>query len=763
MNIQAARRVFSISLLASTVSMSMQTFAQENKEPIGEDAIERIMVSAQKRLQSVQEVPIAMSAFSGDMIKQVGATDFKGLTQVTPGFSVVGGSDAFPRSYIRGVGSNDTGIGVDPSVGIYIDGLYASRNGGALTDLMDIERVEILKGPQGTLFGRNSIGGAISIVTAKPTDDLSGEVGIELGNFNGKVIKGLVNVPLLDDTLYVRASGVMRKRDGWQENVLDLNKGNSRDRASGRVKFIWYPHEDITVNQANSWSRFDETSTYLENGSSGFPVNDLAQVLDDNKVVSGGLDFFGNSANDLAPLIPLLDRRVRDHSLSIDWSVNDDISFTSLSAFRTFTTFNNADYDGTEFYFGQNEGSTETNETVSQEFRLTGTSEDWDWFVGTSYAKERNKMDFLIGLFDFGPLLGLNLNNGTPFLEDSQVRGVTESVAVYGDATFHATDKLNVTFGARYSSDEKSINYNNPNQLEGAANLGGLGFVMPTESQFVDENGTPNPALQDLSDDWTDFSPRLVVDYKLSDDAMVYGSITQGYKSGGFNTYPSPDASKGFIVTPSATKSVAPELATSYELGIKSTWLDDKMTVNASLFVLDYTDLQVKQIVGTVVQLANAGKASNQGVEAEVKYQVTPDLAIVTNGTWMNAEYDEYVSGGQDLAGTPLLYSPNFEGSFGLDYYKEIEGVGELRSFISYSYKGDHLIHESLEQEAYSTVSARISLMTENDWEFAVFGNNLTDEAYLTSYSGNLNTFGIVGVTRNEPRTFGLSATYSFY
>ena len=763
MNISTISRVSSISLLASAICMSTQISAQDKNKLTNNGDIEVIMVSAQKRLQSVQEVPISMSAFSGDMIKQIGATDFKGLTDVTPGFSVVGGSDAFPRSYIRGVGSNDTGVGVDPSVGIYIDGIYAFRNGGALTDLMDIERIEILKGPQGTLFGRNSIGGAISIVTAKPTEDLSGEIALELGNYNSQVVKGLINIPLIDDSLYVRASGVVRKRDGWQENKLSSVKGNSRDRASGRLKFTWYPHDDIEVNQSNGWSRFDEVSTNLENYSSVYPIDELAQVHDDKKMVNGGLDFWGNSNNDQAPLVPILDRRVRDHSLSVDWFVNDGITFTSLSAYRTFTTFNTSDYDGTEYYFGENEGSKEHNETISQEFRLSGASDSLDWFIGTSYSHERNKMDFLIGLFDFGPLIGSNLNNGAPFLEDSQVRTVTDSFAVYGDATWHVNDKLNLTVGARYSSDDKSIHYNNPIQTQGAVNLGGLGFVMPIASQFVDENGIPNPAYQHLDDDWDDFSPRFVVDYKLSDDAMIYGSVTMGYKSGGFNTYPSPATDSGFIVTPDATASVDPELATSYELGLKSTWLDDDLTLNASLFVLDYEDLQVREIVGTVVQLANAGKATNQGLEFDMNYQVTSDLAVVLNGTWMDAEYDEYISGGVDLAGTPLLYSPNFEGSVALDYFKEIEGAGELRGFISIAYKGDHQIHETLEQEAYTTVSARLSLLTQSDWEFAIFGSNLTDEVFLNSYTGQMNTFGLVAVTRNEPRTFGISATYSFY
>ncbi len=758
-----ATTTLAASLLACAISSV--THAQSDRWEM-----EEIVVTAQKRAQSSQDVPIALSAFSSDTLKQIGATDFRGLTKMTPGFSVAGGSDAFPRSYIRGIGSNDTGVGVDPSVGVYIDGIYASRNGGALTDLMDVARVEILKGPQGTLFGRNSIGGAISIVTEKPSEELEGEVSTEVGSYNNRVAKGIINVPLIDDTLYMRASGNIQKRDGWQENILGGADGYDRDRATGRLKFTWLPTDTVEVNFANSWSRYDETSGYTDNLSFAlpFPLNSKTSDINDKKVVSGGQNLFGNTALDADPLEPRLERSLRDHSVTVDWDISDSLSLSSLSSYRTYSTFSSSDYDGTEYYLLNNEGSTEFNETISQEFRLNGSTESFEWFVGASVTHERNALDFKLGFADFGPLsadLGYApINGGLNFSETTHVDTSTDSIAVYGDTTWHLTDRLNITFGARYSEDEKEIEWDAPLvQADGAVAFGGAGFSLPGLIQFVDANGNFDASQAKRDDNWNDFSPRFVVDYALADDAMIYASISKGYKSGGFNSTPNPDLTSGLAVTPEATASVDPEEVVNYEIGIKSTWFDNRLMVNASTFSLSYDDLQVRQINGTVVQLANAGKASNEGLELELRYQLTQDLTVLANATWMDAEYDEYSANGQDLAGTPLLFSPDFAGSIALDHSYQLENIGELRSYISYSYKGDHLYQEGFEQDSYGFVDVRVSLLTDDEsWEVAIFANNLTDETYISNYIGQVSSFSVIGVYRNTPKTLGASLSYKF-
>lgn len=757
-------QALTLSLLASAISTTVS--AQSNLE---DWAIEEVVVTAQKRAQSAQDVPIALAAFSEDMLKQVGATDFKGLTNMTPGFSVSGSSDAFPSPYIRGVGSNDNGVGTDPSVGVYVDGIYVSRKGGALTDLLDVERVEILKGPQGTLFGRNSIGGAISITTQKPTNELSGMLSAEVGNYDSHVVKGMVNMPLIEDELFVRASGIVRKRDGWLENVVDGNEGNERDRATGNLKITWLPSEDLEIELANSWSRIDETGNYTETLIAGAPVSALTTDLTDNKVVSGGAHLYGNPALDRDPLESRFERTLRSHSLTINWDVNDELSFTSLSSYRTYETFSSGTYAGNEYYVGANEGATESNESISQEFRLNGSSDKLTWFVGLSGSHERNAMAFTIGLAD-NDLLGFYINGLAPFFEDSLVKTTTDSYALYGDATWHATDKLNVTFGARYSVDEKEISYRNPEQVNGAAALAGMfgspvGLIMPTEAQFI--------APRDLDDSWSNLSPRLVLDYVITEDMMAYASVTKGYKSGGFNTYPSvgqdiTDLATLGMVTQEAVASVDPEIVTSYELGLKSTFLDGRVIFNTALFAYDYDDLQVFVINGAVTQLANAGKASAEGVEMDLTYHITPEWTVIANAAWTEATYDEFVNNGEDLSGTDRLFSPEWTGTLALDYHTDVEGFGildggEFRAFVTYAFKDDYLIDPDYEQESYGLVDARVSLTSADEqWEVAIYGSNLTNEDYLTSYTDQLQSYGFVGATRNEPRMFGASATYNF-
>jgi iron complex outermembrane receptor protein len=746
----------SLSFAAANVSAQ----AQGSDQP---GALEEIVVTAQKREQNLQDVPITLSAFGSDMLRQAGARDFSGLTSMTTGFSFTGGNPAFASPYIRGIGTNVTSVGSDPSIGVYVDGVYASRKGGSLFDLLDVERVEILKGPQGTLFGRNSIGGAISIITADPVNEFEGTVAVDVGNYNERGIKGIVNVPLVADKLLLRASGLLRQRDGWQENVLDGKTGGELDRTAAQLKLAWLPVDSVEVELSNFWNRSDEIASYTDNIRSGLglPVNELAKNWHDKKAVNGGLNPFGLSASDQAPTVPYFDRTMHAHALNVDWDINDSLLFTSLTAYRTYETSAATDYDGTEYLIGANVNSTENNETTSQEFRLTGTGTALDWFVGASASKETADMQFLIGLFDF-----LNANGRTPFFEDSFVVAKTDSFALYGDLTWRATDSINVTVGGRYSYDDKSIDYRNPLQTAGARGLRGLGFIMPIPVQFTDASGNPDPKATSLSDSWTDFSPRVVLDYSI-DDVMFYASAARGYKSGGFNTYPSvvqvPTSPNFLKVLPTATESVDPETTINLEFGVKSMWLDRRLTLNAALFSMDYDDLQVQVIKNQTVQLENAGKASSTGIELETRYLFTPDLALTVNAAWTDAEYDRFTSGGVDYSGTPLRFSPEWAGNVAIDYTRQLSDLGSLRAFVNYAYKGDHLLSEAFEQSSYSTLSARLSFASASGaWELALFGDNLTDESYLFNYIEQVNGFGFTSANRADPRIYGAEFTYHF-
>lgn len=250
----------------STITLSILAATAVAGTSHAQPVLEEVIVSAQKRNQSVQDVPIALSAFTSDSIEQIGTPDFYGLQFFTPGLSVSGASGAFVSPYIRGIGTNQTSVGTDPSIGVYQDGIYLARKGGALSDLLDVERVEILKGPQGTLFGRNAIGGAISITTKKPHEDVEAMVGAGFGNYGSRMARGILNLPVTDG-VYPRGALQTRQRDGWQENIVNGVKGDDRDRTTGRLKLLWDASETVSVEIGGQWNRTDEVARWGSTGS----------------------------------------------------------------------------------------------------------------------------------------------------------------------------------------------------------------------------------------------------------------------------------------------------------------------------------------------------------------------------------------------------------------------------------------------------------------------------------------------------------------
>lgn len=738
--------------LLSTVSVSAATQAQP--------MLEEVIVSAQKRDQSAQDVPIALSAFTADAIEQIGSPDFEGLQFFTPGLSVSGASGAFVSPYIRGIGTNQTSVGTDPSIGVYQDGIYLARKGGALSDLLDVQRVEILKGPQGTLFGRNAVGGAISITTARPVDTFEAEVGLGLGNYGGRMARGMVNAPITDNVT-LRATLQTRQRDGWQENVINGVDGDDRDRTTGRVKLLWDASETFAIEIGGQWNETDEIARFGESIEAGLPVSELTRDRGDKKAVNDNINVLGDPAGSEEPTLPVFDRSMDLYWVSATWDLTPSLTLTSLSSYLEYETSAARDYDGTEFYIGNNLYNTAMNKTLSQEFRLSGTHERLDWFVGASYLQESYDMDFAVGFADF-----LGLNGGLPFEEDSAVASDTDSYAVYGDATWRFTDRWSLTFGARYSYDDKTIGYNTPLHDNGAAGLNGLGLVLATSAQFVNAQGLPDPAAAERSESWSDFSPRVVFDYRVRDDVMLYAGVTRGYKSGGFNTYPTADQTPGptFLqVVPEATRPVDPETTLNYEAGIKSQFLNDRLLLNASVYAVDYEDLQVQVIEDQVVTLANAGKASSNGLEFDMKFRLSQYLTLFANGAWMDTEYDRFFRSGVDYSGTPLRFSPDFSGTLGADGAVQFADGSGLRGFISIGYKDEHNLDENFAIDSYTVVNARLTYRSADDaWQVALFGTNLGDEDFLVDYTEQTSAFGFTSAIRNEPRMYGAEITYRF-
>ena len=754
--------MFKRSLIAAAlVSSSSISYANTNineNQGSEEKQVEVISVTAQMRSQSIQDVPISMSAFGEDTLDKVGADSFADLTGLVPGISIQTGTGAFPITYIRGIGTNDTTIAADPSIGVYIDGVYAARLGGALTDLLDIQRIELLKGPQGTLFGRNSIGGAISITTNKPSEFFEGSFGIEYGSFNTREASGVLNIPIIDNSLYLRAVGAVTKSDGWQENTFSEENGNQQDRKNLSLKFVWFASDDIELSLSSTFSDFDDTASYTESVSSLYPS--VVDVPNDRTSIDGNLDLFQNPNNNLPANIPIFQRELEEHWLNMNWQISAENSLKSLTTFRDYTTTSSRSYDGIEFLIGENLRSEEDSKSVSQEIRFTRDAENYFWVLGSSYFKEEAGLDFVLRALDVGALQGTPFNLGNPITEVSQTFVDTESWAIFTDINVKLHQDISLTLGARYSDDRKTIEYANGLQENGAIAFGGLGITFPTPPQFVDEEGNIDPSATNQSDSWTDFSPRIVLDYKVG-NTLYYASVTRGYKSGAFNSFPSPSAN--LLVFPAARNSVAPEEVTNYEVGFKSSLLDRNLILNGSFYSMDYDELQVFETASGVVQLANAGEAKSRGFELDGRYAISGKFGLNFNASWMDAEYVDYQVGSIDYSGTPLLFTPKFSGSVSLDYVTPFGNLGDMNAFITYSYKGDHLLDEEYEQEAYALINAQLRFISsDGDWEVAIHGNNLTDEVFFVALSDNVASLGATGAFRNVPRNYNVSFKYRF-
>lgn len=762
---------------AAALTILMQVQVQVNAKTAEEQKVERLLVTAQKRTQNIQDVPISINLIDRDQLKQISVLDLDDLALQVPGLHQSSSQTINNNISLRGIGSNDFGLSTEDSVPVYIDGIYAGDGINIIGELQDIQSIEVLKGPQGSLFGRNAIAGAINVITPEPLDSKEAELSLSIGNFNLSQFRGIANLPLMEDRLLLRLSGSATNRDGWQENFdplrADTQAGFALDKQLLRAKLQFTVSDHMTLEWHADWKRnTGTTGRYNAVGGQLVDLLSFAGLLQPStseigaQVSVNGNGFFAlDTSNPLQP-IPILNgpqgtpldndinRKTYSHSLKLDWNLSNNMNLVATSSYRKYSSVLSEDNDGTEYLFINATGRVDNKET-SQEFRLTGQNNNVDWLVGISgYQFNVNgQVDDEIGAL----LLGF------PFRETAIVEVDTDSVAVFGDAIWKVNEKTRLTLGGRWSYDKKSQAIKNPQEF-------GLLFASP--NQFIDEQGTPAPQLADGKDSWNDFSPRLVLDYRLQSDVLLFTGITQGYKSGGFNSFPTvnTDPTSGFFGTVpfGSTTSFDKEKITSFESGIKSQF-GDELRLNASAFVYQFDDLQFQVIDGPVVRANNAAKASGRGVDIELDYQPTTDLTLQAKASWLDATYDRDVieSNGNVLVrdGQTLAYAPRFSGNLMLDYSKNI-GSGEIRTFISYAYTGSRAHSAISESEIYrengfGIVNVRFGYQPSGSKLQIVFWcKNATNEVYLNRIGGLADDFGVIAALRSEPRTWGVELRF---
>ena len=764
--------------------------------PAEEGAIETLTVNRYRHILRELRAPIPVQVVTPQVIKSLEATDLAQMSGYVPGLQVSGEQPTQPGYTLRGITVSDFGIGTDSPIGIYEDGVYTGKTGGALLMFNDVQRIEVLKGPQGTLFGRNSAAGAISMVSNEPGDYWGAAATARFGNYGAQYYDAMVNAPLGQD-LAARVSFVDKRSNGW---LQDSATGERYDRdgdwgvraqlrwnapADTHVRFIW-EHEQlgqparpaigiVALPPSPGLPPFPpDPSTWTD------PLH--APVLNDVMNGRESRTFDGGTL------------RI-EHSFAF-------ADFTSISGYRHFNTYNREDQDGTNrqyLYF--DDANIEQNTSWSQEFTLAHKNDLADWVAGADYyyddANQTSQLNFFTDSLDtvfnntgiapgglYGPIsqaTGVNLL-GLPWQENMNNHGLYRAAAVYADVIWHLAPKWNLTTGVRFTHDDKDFSWYNP--IRTAAELdaalaplypGGTPvapFLPPLQTfqqNLVFNTPISTAAPLRVNNSWNDTSPRVVLDYKAAPDVMVYGSATKGYQAGGYNA-----------LEPGAKYD--PETVRNYELGVKSELADHRLLLNASVYYYLYSNLQNLSLItngSTIPQYqVTVSDVHAKGVETEARWQATEGLRLYLVAAYIDSTYKHYVaSDGTDLSGQATGV-PLWSAAGGLDYlWRGVVG-GDLDFALQHAYVGAERCHADSQAQgnclgipSFSTGVATHRTDARLAWTshgtvpvtVAVYSNNLFDNRYITGVQTiSATTLGTPFSNITAPRFYGVEVGAHF-
>lgn len=695
--------------------------------------VEEIVVTAQRRSERLQDVPVTMQAFDGKAIQAAGLTQVDQLARLTPGLNVGAFAPSKPQIYMRGIGTRQIDIGSDPSVGVFLDDVYVGRVSGSVSNLADIERIEVLKGPQGTLYGRNTIGGAMSVVTADPKDETVANLEIGVGDFGAYSAKGYVGGALIPGRVDARVSAFYVKRDGYVVNTATGNTALGLDQAGVRGKLRFTPTDRLSAILTVDILR--DRSPGQQGESEGPDVFLRSPAA---AIPTPTADRFSEAYNLDSPT-----RRNSDQiSLRAEWR-GDDAVVTSITALRRSRLIEDADVDSTPLSVLE-QVTFERSRELSQELRIVSDPDGgWsfggrlDWIVGAyAYRDESVRTDrFVWGADSLPVFVGRLLGDAGlgSITNDATLDRDVDSAAAYGQATVHLTDTVNLTAGLRYSRDRKHGVY------VGTTDHIGL----PVLSQ---------PFTVPLDRTWTSTDPRVTIDWKPAPDVLLFATASRGYKSGGF---------QWAVTDPSlAARIFNPETVDYYELGAKTRWLDGALVLNGAVFYNDYRNLQVQRLVatpggGVSNVISNAAASTIKGAELEVTARPGRGWLVNLGYSYLDARYDEYVFGpGVDFSGTRMVRSPKTTLNASVQYDHEFsdELSLQLRADAAYSSSfyfepGEATLSAGNREPAYATVNLRATLWR-GPYRLSVFANNLFDEEYRSArltYPATTSPFGTTG------------------
>lgn len=728
----------------------------QSQEESNNEGLEKITVTARKRSENIQEVPVAVSVFNANSIKNLSISSTADIAMHTPSLQVSSGSQggSSTQFFIRGIGQLDFISTLDPGVGVYLDGVYIARTAGALLDLSNIERIEVLRGPQGALFGKNTIGGAINLITKRAHDELRGSATITKGQRNRTNIQGEVSLPISD---VVRASLAYssKQQDGFGTRLIAnldpntaefqpiLGTSETGDENSTVIygSLEWDVSDSLNIHLSTDKTRVRERQDHyilqavnLDEGtlpavSNNFVRNNLDpsripfEIYDERYITDDPYTTYaGNDAGNQTDIFGL--------SMTTKWNIREDLDFKAILAYRDLDTNTGVDFDVSPIEFFDQTVSLQQDQT-SLELQLDGVSlnDKFQWLVGMFYMKE-----------NIDSTIRLNLSHGEDFVDapfDVIEKNPIEitSFAIFSQVTYALTDHLSVTGGLRFTEDKKVLNYSHE-----LAKLPG---------EFLFE-----PGFGVLDEKWNDVSPKISLEYITDDNYLFYGSVTKGFKSGAFN---------GRAFTAEDTAPADPETVISYEVGTKMDLLDDTLRVNAALFRAEYQDIQTTVCLNSgVCVVTNAAESVIQGLELEITYLATDKLAFDLGVSILDDEYvDLDEAEGTIPEDADLIQTPDFTVNLGITY----EFTESIIARVDY-FRTDEFYHNPANGEfdfepAYDLINARITYYSEGDWQASIYGLNLGETVYA-EYREDLTGFGTSEAFIGAPREIGVEVTFEF-
>jgi iron complex outermembrane receptor protein len=751
-NNERARPVASLAALVAGVIAAHAAGAQT--VPASEEALAEVVVTAQKRAESLQSVPVSVSALTGEQLGALKLSDTSALAQTVPNLQVNGiVGESTPVFSLRGVSMFDYSFNQSSPVAAYLDEVYKGNFAIFGVELYDLERVEVLRGPQGTLYGKNTTGGAINFITRRPGFETNGYARVGFGNYARREAEGALNVPIVADRLAIRVAATYAKADGWFRNVLpgkpDLD---ATDQWGARVSVLWKATDDLEFVLRHSRSRQNPYNygIYARPGPDG--------------VGAGVYDppYFRTSLRDDQIAMNYTPRRRQDvdaTALTANWNVTSGLTLTSITSYDHGTLFNPEGTDGSPVdvvkipYFGR------TNQ-VTQDLRLTSA---WDspfnFIVGAYYQHEQ-----IYNATELQIFTGLDADgSGTIDVTDCELAFPAacrvgnsfdqnrNSWAVYGDASWELNSQWKLRGGLRYNHDNGALR----NFAAIARGVDGVPVLnlIPGGTDFT------TTLANDVND--TAWTGRLGLDWTPFDGLLAYVSYSRGYRSGAFSA-------QAFF-DPSEASVAKPETIDSVEIGVKSKWADGRVQLNGALFHYQYKNQQIIDVQPDLTQpLKNLKKSKIDGGELELVARPVPSLTLRAGLGWLDAKLqDAVLRGGIQLKGNRLPNAPKLSGTLAADWEAYSGGAFGITLHADGSYASKQYFEpfnlQRLSQKSYAIVNARVAVHgSEDQWEVAAWGKNLGDEFYFTTAADLLSGFGFDYFHRGAPRTYGLEAVYRF-